>query len=332
MTFKQKYSLFQALVEESLNGICDSRLQGDAESVYNPIDYVLKSSGKRIRAILPMLTAEALGCNPHEALYSGVAIEVLHNFTLVHDDIMDNADSRRGVPTIHKKWDSPTAILSGDTMVGLAYVELLKTPSSRLTHLCKIFTRGLVDVCEGQAIDREMEVLTLEQVSRITLNQYVKMITLKTAKLIETAAELGAVIATEDPHKIRLVKEYALNLGIAFQIQDDLLDITADADFGKKIGGDIIEGKKTYLVVSAINMALQGGDKLLLDEFLTKKGLPENRVDEMKNLFDRNGIFTQATSAIEHYTELAFRALDKLDSHNTLYLREFGQMLLKRRK
>lgn len=275
-----------------------------------------------------MIVVKVFGSRPDTALFAGASIEVLHNFTLVHDDIMDNADTRRGLPTIHKKWDRETAILSGDTMMGMAYNILLQTKSNNLNQLCKIFSQGLLDVCEGQALDRDME-----QSNTASIKEYLNMIKYKTARLIEVSAEMGALIATDNLLNIQSIKSFALNIGMAFQIQDDLLDVVGDETFGKKIGGDIIEGKKTYLAVTAMNTDLDKDDALLISEFINNKGLPEGKVYLMRSLYEKYSIIEKTKLEVEKYTKLAIESLSTIPIiYNTKELIEFGEMLLTRKK
>lgn len=227
MTLEESLIYYRKQIDKFLD---ETTINKSIDSLYNPIRYILNSEGKRIRALLTMIVVKVFGSRPDTALFAGASIEVLHNFTLVHDDIMDNADTRRGLPTIHKKWDRETAILSGDTMMGMAYNILLQTKSNNLNQLCKIFSQGLLDVCEGQALDRDME-----QSNTASIKEYLNMIKYKTARLIEVSAEMGALIATDNLLNIQSIKSFALNIGMAFQIQDDLLDVVGDETFGKKL-------------------------------------------------------------------------------------------------
>jgi geranylgeranyl diphosphate synthase, type II len=212
-------------------------------SLYDPLNYIMQGGGKRIRPLMVLFCCEAFGGSVEDSIDAAVAIEILHNFTLVHDDIMDNADTRRGKQTIHKKWSVNEAILVGDELIGLSYRSLLKTKSQRVGEIVKAFTDGVIEVCEGQALDKEYETS-----DDVTLDDYVIMIRKKTAELLKTSAIIGSLIADANSEQLNTITNYSQFLGLAFQVQDDLLDVVAnEKKFGKKIGGDILEKKKTYL-------------------------------------------------------------------------------------
>jgi len=221
------------------------------ESLYTPMQYVLESGGKRIRPILVMLVADAYGGDAHEALDTGAAIEILHNFTLVHDDIMDGDDQRRGRPTVHTRWDVSTAILSGDGLLALAYKVLLNIENADIRHILDIFTDGVIDICEGQAFDKEFE-----QRTDVTIDDYLMMIGKKTARLISMCCILGGSISGASSDVQEELGQFGFLLGEAFQVQDDLLELTSTADvMGKSLGSDLTEQKKTYVLLKALEMA-----------------------------------------------------------------------------
>lgn len=239
---------------------------GSPETLRQACRYVLTSGGKRLRAVLVMLSCEAAGGTTRCALPAAAAVEIMHNFTLVHDDVMDHASSRRGIPTVHVKWDVNTALLTGDTLLAVAYTQLLKTRHDDPRLLVRLFTRGVYDVCEGQAID-----LAFERRDDVTVPEYFDMIARKTGRLITTSTEMGACIGGGSPHTVRALKAFGAHLGRAFQLQDDLLDVFGEERrFGKTIGGDIIEGKRTYLLLTALERA-QGRDRKLLERVLHRK-------------------------------------------------------------
>jgi geranylgeranyl diphosphate synthase, type II len=220
------------------------------------LQHILLFGGKRLRAVLLMVAAEAVGGKARPALSAAAGVEIMHNFTLVHDDVMDNAVSRRGQSTIHTQWNVSTAILAGDTLMGLAYQSLLKTKNASIAGLMDEFNKGLLHVCEGQALDLELNTRT-----RVTLEEYFRMIELKTGALMAMATTLGAMIGGGSPAHIRDLRHYGLRLGRAFQIQDDLLDVVGDMrKFGKSAGGDILEGKRTYMYLTALKRA-RGDDR-----------------------------------------------------------------------
>lgn len=324
MDFQQHYLTYKQLVDERLATAVDRE---KPRLLYEPTRYVLAGGGKRIRAVLVMLACEAVGGSGRDALDAGAAVEMLHNFTLVHDDIMDSAATRRGRMTVHTKWDEGTAILVGDVMIGLAYRMLGRKVPPNALEVFDAFTRGIIDVCEGQTLDREFETRR-----DITLDDYMQMIAMKTGRLVEMAAEVGGLAGEGTPEQIEALQCYARHIGQAFQIQDDLLDITADeAEFGKRIGGDVIEGKKTYLLVRAIESISGGSDRELLDRLLRDKGLPSDDIPAMLDLYQRNGILDAARQDVHHYIELAEADLAPLPATPARdMLGWFAQMLMTR--
>ena len=322
-----KYLQYKKSVDEILSGSVKKQIP---ETLYDPLRYVLNSGGKRIRPVMIMYSCEAAGGKAEDALNAGVAIEMLHNFTLVHDDIMDNADTRRGNPTVHKKWNDNVAILTGDHLIGMAYSYLLKTKSDRLDEIVKTFTEGIIEVCEGQSFDKEYE-----DRKDVTLDEYMMMISKKTAKMLETSAVVGALIGNGSNELVENVRNYAANIGLAFQIQDDLLDITADeTEFGKKIGGDLVEGKKTYLLIKAMEVVSEKKDRSKILNIVNKTGLsPDDTeaISEIKSIYNNYGVIESAQKEIERYTELAYSNLNNLpDSESKENLRWFAEMLMGR--
>lgn len=282
------------------------------KSLYEPLHYFLDIGGKRIRPMLVTTTCGLCGGDPSEARYAAAAVESLHNFTLIHDDIMDQADTRRGFQTVHKRWDESTAILSGDALFALAFGALRYYAQNdiyskkQLAELMDIFIRSTTVVCDGQALD--MEFASRENV---TLDEYITMISWKTAALLSGSMAMGAVIAGASDQKVHEVSEIGRLAGIAFQIQDDLLDATADPEkFGKKPGGDIIEGKKTYLLISALEKA-SGDDLNSLKELPGKKGITDEEVQEVIHIMERIGVLESAKNEIEILYNQAILLLDK---------------------
>ncbi len=331
--FKKKYHTYKTLIERRL-AHCVTK--SEPVSLYAPLKYILSGGGKRIRPMLILLSCEAVGGKVRDALHAAVAIEIVHNFTLVHDDIMDNAASRRGRPTIHIKWDENVAILVGDELVALAYRELLKTQSPVIARVVEIFTEGVVEVCEGQAYDKEFETQ-----KNVSLNDYLLMIGKKTGKLVAVASEIGAVIGGGTAAEIRALKSYGTLLGRAFQIQDDLLDVVADEkEFGKAIGGDIVEGKKTFLLIEALRRA-RGADKKLLHSIIANHDAPPKadepeaqnaaRIGDVREIYHRYGVIEEARRLITRDTVRANRCLQALKpSSARAMLYSFSEMLLNR--
>jgi geranylgeranyl diphosphate synthase, type II len=325
INFEKKYSKYKDLVNENLERFI---LKKYPSGIYDPLKYILAGGGKRIRPVLLILSCEAAGGKPSQALNAALAVETLHNFTLIHDDIMDNADTRRGRETIHKKWDRDTAILAGDALLGLAYESLLKTKSARIGEIAGAFNNGIIEVCEGQSYDKEFELK-----KNVSLGEYIMMINKKTSQLLVTCVKIGVLIGNGKKSLLDAMDNYAVNLGLAFQIQDDLLDIFADEKkFGKKTGGDIREGKKTYLLLKGLETVKEKKDKALLESVITKKGLKkESDIIAVKNIYQKYGIIESATKEIEKYTERANKHLNKIKNKNSrLMLSWFSYMLLKR--
>ena len=302
--FQTLYKNYKTRIDRSLERLVDSR---SPRSVYQPMKYALASGGKRIRAVLVLLSCEAVRGTARQAIPAAVALEVLHNFTLVHDDVMDHADLRRGRPTIHKKWDANIAILAGDELVGHAYRSLLQTHSSRLSEVMRVFTDAFIQVCDGQALDKEFENRT-----RVSLDEYHVMIGKKTGRVIAAATEIGATIGGGTPREVSALRKFGERLGRAFQIKDDLLDITGDEEeFGKAIGGDIVEGKKTFLLVTALER-VHGEDRNLLTAVARRNGITYRDVRRVRALYERSDTLEVARREIVACTRSAQRALMQL--------------------
>mgnify|MGYP003402002063 CR=1 FL=1 len=279
--------------------------------LYEPASYILESSGKRLRPLLVILSASAVGGKPKQVYNAAIAVEMLHNFTLVHDDIMDKADLRRGNLTLHKKYNLNTAILAGDSLLAVAYEFLLKDCKLNARQALGAFTRGLVEVCEGQSLDTEFETREI-----VTLDEYIEMIRKKTAALAQMCCELGSYLVNGSKNDVRCLSNFGKYLGIAFQIQDDLLDITADkAEFGKRIGGDLMEGKKTFLFIEAFEKA-KGEDKKDLLKVIANKGIRSNQIDKYKKLYEKLGVIDDARAAIKNYTNKALKSINRISNKN----------------
>jgi len=322
-SFVLQYQRYKKIVDQRLRQ-CVAK--DEPRTLYEPVNYVLSGGGKRIRPLLVILSCEAVGGTMKQAVNAAVAIEILHNFTLVHDDIMDNANSRRGRATVHKKWDTNIAILVGDELVALAYRELLKTQSSHIARVADIFTEGVVEVCEGQMYDKDFETR-----SRVSLKDYMLMIGKKTGKMVSVASEMGAVIGGATASEARALKHYGTHVGRAFQIQDDLLDVVADEkEFGKTIGGDIVEGKKTFLLIEA-NARTLGSDKKFLRGIIDRKGATAGQIAAVREIYERYGVMDLAKQTIAKNITLANSQLSRLrksPSRDMLFW--FSHMLLNR--
>ncbi len=295
-------------------------------SLYDPLKYIMQGGGKRIRPLMVIFSCEAFGGSLEKSLDAAVAMEVLHNFTLVHDDIMDNADTRRGKQTIHRKWSVNEAILVGDELLGLSYRSLLKTESKRIDEIVKAFTDGVIEVCVGQALDKQFETE-----NDVSLDDYEFMIGKKTAELLKTSAVIGSIIADAKDEQIQTIKNYSRLLGIAFQIQDDLLDVVAnEQEFGKKIGGDILERKKTYLYLKALELTDDNVNRRLKEIYYD--GFSDNgRIEEIIEIYNNSGAIDFARREIAGYIERANGFLQKIANAGARQrLENFSDMLLKR--
>lgn len=296
-------------------------------NLYEPIHYTLQIGGKRLRPVLTLMTCEIFNGHVKEALDAALAIEIFHNFTLVHDDIMDSAPIRRGFETVHKKWDVNTGILSGDAMLIIAYQCFENYEPAVYQKLMKLFSKTALEVCEGQQLD-----VDFESRNDVTIPKYLKMITYKTSVLVAAAMKMGAIIAKVDDKKAEKIYDFGLNLGIAFQLQDDYLDTFGDeALFGKQIGGDIAENKKTFLYLNAIEVC-GNDDKEKLMNFYASRDQNNNKVKEVTRIFEKNNLPEIAKNEIEFYTNLAFKELETLDitAEKKELLKNFGLSLMKR--
>jgi geranylgeranyl diphosphate synthase, type II len=279
----------------------------EPESLYEPVNYILGSGGKRLRPLLVLLSAKAVGGSFSNVYNASAAVELLHNFTLVHDDIMDNADKRRGLLTLHKKYDDSTAILAGDGLLAVAYEYLLKDCDGKTREIISAFTKGLIEVCEGQSLDKDFETR-----NNVTIVEYKIMIMKKTAAMFEMCCLLGALLGGGTTKEIKAVSLFGKNIGIAFQIQDDLLDISGDEKkFGKKVGGDLIEGKKTFLFIEALSRA-KGNDKKKLVNVIKNNGIRPYQVNMYRSIYEKLGVIDDAKAEIKSYTNRALRSLKTL--------------------
>lgn len=322
--------------------------------LYDPIHYLLNAGGKRVRPLLTLLCAQAVSGNITEAqsaalehaMPAAIAVELIHNFTLVHDDIMDRSELRRGQPTVHVKWSESAAILSGDVIIGLATRALLRSAHHAKQPLAVVdaFSTGIVDVCDGQALD-----LALMSRRDVTIDDYFDMVAKKTSSLLEMSAVVGALIGGADTVTVDNVRAFARGIGIAFQLQDDLLDLVGTEDFGKQPGGDIVEGKRTWLmlrteaiVAEALVAGGTGGSSEaggksntyseLIRDFYANDGLPRERVADVMNMMHALGVVDEARALIERTTLDAFAHLHQLpQSPARDMLEELANTLVARR-
>ena len=274
--------------------------------LYDPIRYILSLSGKRIRPLLVLMGAELFDADAVDtALPASAAIEFFHNFSLVHDDIMDMAPLRRGEPTVHQKWNEHIAILSGDALLVKAYEQLVKCPVGHIPDLLRVFNQTALAVCEGQQHDMDFEAR-----AEVSEGEYIEMIRLKTSVLLGCALQMGAIIAGADKQAQTLLYEFGVNLGVAFQLQDDILDVYGDPKiFGKQVGGDILSNKKTILFVKLQDL-ISASDRLELDYLLAQTTDTESeKVEKMKGLYAKYDIQTLAVYQKEKFTAVAYEKL-----------------------
>lgn len=290
------------LVEEHLN---QNPFPTQPKNLYEPIEYFLEIGGKRMRPILVLMGHEVFKKDYEEAIYPAMAVELFHNFTLIHDDIMDNAPLRRGKVTVHEKWDNNIAILSGDVLMIYAYQSLIKSKSKYKNEMLELFNKTAIEVCEGQQMDMDFE--TREDV---TIDEYLEMIRLKTAVLVGCSLELGALSAGVPPHEAKKMYEFGQNLGISFQLKDDYLDVYADQDkFGKQVGGDIISDKKTFLLLKSIELSKDLNNKKLAESLQIKD--VDKKVKAVTEVYNALDIPKITQEVINDYFN---RAIDSLNS------------------
>ncbi|MGB3465212.1 MAG: polyprenyl synthetase family protein [Cyclobacteriaceae bacterium] len=277
--------------------------------LYDPIRYLMSLGGKRMRPLLVLLAYGLKKDDVADILVPALATEVFHNFTLMHDDIMDNAPIRRGKPTVHEKWNANIAILSGDTMMVKAYDMLLHVDTRLLLEVLRKFNRCAVDVCEGQQLD-----MNFESIESVSEKEYLEMIRLKTAVLLGFSLELGGILAGFDEEATDLIREFGINIGIGFQLKDDLLDVYGDKDkFGKQVGGDIVSNKKTYLLINALKEA-KGEQQEKLQDWLTREKFEnDEKVAAVTAIYEELGIREMTRSQINRYFDKGFAALEKLN-------------------
>ncbi len=306
----------------------DYSIVKEPESLYEPIQYILKLGGKRLRPVLTLMTSEVFNTDYKKALNAALSIEVFHNFSLIHDDIMDDAPIRRGEETVHEKWDVNTGILSGDAMLIMAYQLFENYDNKTFKALAKLFSKTALEVCEGQQYDIDFETR-----DDVTIEEYLKMIEYKTAVLVGAAMKMGAIVAEaseEDQNKIYL---FGKNLGIAFQLQDDYLDAFGDPKtFGKQVGGDIIENKKTVLYINALKLSSPEDSLQLQHLFSINPSNPKEKIQIAKQIFISSGSADATKQEIKSYTQQAFSVLGTLNisEDKKFILKQFGEQLMNR--
>ena len=292
--------------------------------LYEPIEYTLAAGGKRVRPQLAMIACELFGGIAEDIAPAAMALEVFHNFTLLHDDVMDHAQVRRGRPTVHVKWDENTAILSGDQMLIEAYKLLSSVPTEKLPTMLQLFNKMATEICEGQQYD-----VDFENQEHVTIEEYLKMIRLKTAVLLATALKMGSYIAGASLEQQDMLYQFGINIGLAFQIQDDILDVWGNPEtFGKAIGGDISCNKKTFVALTAIQLA-NPNTRTELEHWFSQT-LTENteKIAAVKTIYEQVGARSKCEEAVEQYTTQAMNLLDQLPQNKaTEQLRQLANKL-----
>ena len=301
----------------------------EPELLYTPIIYSMSGGGKRLRPVLLLLAAEAFGGEVAEAMPAALAVEVFHNFTLLHDDIMDNAAVRRGKPSVYAKWGGNVAILSGDAMLITAYKLLAGLGGGKLARVINIFNDMALEVCEGQQYDMDFEGM-----ERVSVEDYILMIERKTSALLSGSAMIGATLAGAAEEDIKKIYRFATELGLAFQLQDDMLDSYGDEALGKKIGGDILEGKQTYLMVQAMSRASSEQREALRTTHKMAELSDSEKISRVKAIYDALDVKHATEQQIELRFERALGILDNLSiaEERRVHLREFARNLMGRKK
>ena len=300
----------------------------EPKSLYDPIKYVLSLGGKRIRPVLMLLGYNLWKDDPERILMPAVAVETYHNYTLLHDDLMDNADKRRGHDTVHKKWDANTAILSGDAMLVVAYQRLATVDQTKLKPVLDLFTETALEIDEGQQFD-----IDFENRSDVKEEEYIEMIRLKTSVLLACALKIGAILANAPVTDAEALYKFGEQLGLAFQLQDDLLDVYGDTKvFGKEIGGDIMCNKKTFMLINAFNRANDAQLKELQKWCSGEKFDRKENVAAVTHLYDEIGIRQLCEAKIEYYFEESKKWLDKVSvpEERKAHLRAYVNQMMKR--
>jgi geranylgeranyl pyrophosphate synthase len=313
MAIIESLNEFRIKIDEEIEAIPSS---DKIPLFYEPIHYINRLSGKKIRPILTVLSGLAVGGKIENLLAPAAAVELLHNFSLVHDDIMDDDDTRRGQETVHVKWDIGTAILTGDGLLGLAYRKLLSTPNIKNLEIARLFTDAMLEICEGQALDK-----TFEETDLITENEYLEMILKKTATLIQLACQIGSIVGEGNPDEIKSLTAFGQYIGMGFQIQDDLLDLFADEELlGKRVGSDVLMNKKTII---SIRLA-------------KRRGKPVNdikSVDKFREIIESYGLTEEIQSIADDYFSKAKEMLNMISRNEyTSYLFDLTEYIQNRQK
>lgn len=328
-SFKEMYP-FNKLLDIIEGEIARLRYDSEPVRLYEPIKYILSIGGKRIRPVFTLMACNLYSDKPLKALEAALALETFHNFTLLHDDIMDNSAMRRNQPTVHTKWNSNIAILSGDAMCIKAYEHLAHVDAKYIKPVMDVFTRTALEVCEGQQFDMDFELR-----DDVSVEEYLKMIELKTSVLIAACFKIGAIMGDAREKDIEMLYEFGKNIGLAFQLQDDLLDVYGDKEtFGKNIGGDILCNKKTFLLISAFHQAKGETLSKLRSSLSDKTMVPADKIKEVTKIYDQLHVKEISEKQMKNYFDQAFILLGRINVEpaKTKEIRAVVEKLRKRTK
>ena len=317
------------LQQDFADFLANTKFNGQPKELYEPIAYTILQSGKRLRPMLCLLANDMFGGNEQQALWPALALETFHNFTLIHDDIMDKAPMRRGMPTVYQKWNADIAILSGDAMLAQAFQYALMPDKG--SELARQLGKVAIEICEGQQMD-----LNFETQGHVTIPEYLEMIRLKTAVLLATALQMGATVAHANEADIQRLYDFGINLGMSFQLQDDILDLYSDvAVFGKRHGGDIADNKKTYLYLKALELGSER-DRNRLEQLFTLRidHDEEEKIAEVEGIYDRLHVREAVEKVMLDYDRRAFECLSAIDlpEERKAHLRTYAELLSGRKK
>lgn len=313
------------------NAIAEIKYPQEPSGLYEPIRYTMDNGGKRVRPLLTLLCNDALGGEKENALPQAIGIELFHNFTLLHDDVMDNADVRRGKPTVHCKWNRNTAILSGDAMLTMATQFICTCNNEKQHNIVSLFNKTAMEIYEGQQYD-----MNFETEKNISVNEYINMIRLKTSVLLGCACKLGALVSGASIQDCNAVYDFGINLGVAFQLQDDFLDVYGNSPaFGKIIGGDIINNKKTFLLTTAMEKA-QGETKKALNHWLDMNdaSLNKEKIENITQIYNTLGVPDICEAKIKEYSDVSLDSISGInlsENYKNLFI-SFVEMLMHRQK
>ncbi|MCQ2289168.1 MAG: polyprenyl synthetase family protein [Muribaculaceae bacterium] len=318
------FDQYLAIVNEAVDAIKSRHPQVPA-NLYDPIYYTMALGGKRLRPVLTLMACEAVGGKVSDAIMPAVGLELFHNFTLLHDDVMDRADVRRGEPTVHCRWNDNVAILSGDAMLTMATQHIAHARPDVLPQVLKLFNKTAMEIYEGQQWDMDFE-----SRNDVSISEYMEMIRLKTSVLLGCACKMGALMGGASEHDADALYRMGVNTGLAFQLQDDVLDVWGDpSTFGKATGGDIMNNKKTYLLLSALIEADEDDEAELKRWIADTKARPEDKIPAVRGIYERLNLKEMVGNVIDRYSRKALDDLDNTESLNDEAKRAFANLILK---